>query len=378
MQNSSRERVLKALLYQKPDKVPCDYLATLEVDQKLRDYFGFPTINREIEVEEGVARWSIERGKSVKGILDKLGVDIRQVNPSYIAPYIEKYPDGSWKDIWGVIYQKVPNEFGEYVESISRPFAAMKTLDDVKNYPWPSPDWYDYSTVYQQCLEYEGYAIKAGGPGVIDLINGVSNARGMEQVLIDIGTKDPVGMAIFDKRFEFYYEFARRTLKSGKGKIDIFWIGDDMGSQQGLLISPHTWRDIFKPYMKKMIDLIHSFGAKAMMHSCGSTHLIWDDLVELGLDIYQTVQEQAMGMDPEELKKKYGDKMCLHGAIDSQGFLQNATPDEVKKVVRERIEVLNDKGGYICASCHNLQPDIPVENIITMYEAINESREKDN
>lgn len=370
MQNSSRERVLKVLAHQKPDRIPCDYLATLEVDRKLRNYFNISSPDHEIEVEEGVARWSIERGKSVEGILDKLGVDIRQVNPDYNAPYVEKYPDGSWKDIWGVIYRKVSNEFGEYAESIFKPFAEIRTLDDVRNYPWPSPDWYDYSKVYEQCIQYEGYAIKAGGPGVIDLLNGISNARGMEQVLIDVGMEDPVGVAIFDRRFDFYYEFTRRTLEAGKGKIDIFWIGDDMGSQQGLLISPRSWRRVFKPYMKKMIDLIHGFDVKAMMHSCGSTHLIWDDLVELGLDVYQTVQEQAVGMNPKELKLKYGDKISLHGAIDSQGFLQNATPNEVKAMLRERIEILSAKGGYICASCHNLQPDIPVENIVAMYETI--------
>ena len=370
MQNSSRERVLKALAHQKPDRIPCDYLATLEVDRKLRDYFNIAGPDHEIEVEEGIARWSIERGKSVERILDKLGVDIRQVNPDYSAPYVEKYPDGSWKDIWGIIYRKVSNEFGEYAESIFKPFVEIRTLDDVKNYPWPSPDWYDYSKIYEQCLRYEGYAIKAGGPGVIDLLNGISNARGMEQVLIDVGMEDPVGVAIFDRRFDFYYEFARRTLEAGKGKIDIFWVGDDMGSQQGLMISPRSWRRVFKPYMKKMIDLIHSFDVKAMMHSCGSTRLIWDDLIELGLDIYQTAQEQAVGMDPKELKLKYGDKISLHGAIDSQGFLQHATPKEVKAMLRERIKVLSAKGGYICASCHNLQPDIPVENIVAMYETI--------
>lgn len=367
----SKERVLKAITHQNTDRVPCDYIATPEVDRKLRDYFGFRK-NEGIEVEEGVDRWNRERGEAVEEVLKKLGVDIRAVNPAGCA-FVEKFPDGSWKDIWGVTYRNISNEFGVYAESISLPLAELKCFDDVKNYPWPSPDWYDYTSVYEQCEYYGDYAIKAGGPGVPDLINGVSRGRGMEQVMMDIASEDPVGLATLDRRFAFYHEFARRTLEAAKGKVDIYWIGDDYGTQRGLLMNPNTWRRIFKPYLKEMINLIHGFNAKAMLHSCGSTVLIWDDFVELGLDIYQTIQERATGMNPEFLKSRYGDKISLHGAIDSQGFLQAACPDEVKKVVRERINRLGRDGGYICASSHNLQPDIPVENIITMYQAINES-----
>lgn len=365
----SKERVLKAINHQNTDRVPCDYLATLEVDRKLRDYFGFCSKGR-IEVEEGIDRWNRARGEAMEEVLKRLGVDIRQVNPVG-RPFVEKFSDGSWKDIWGVTFHNVSNEFGVYAESISLPLAKLKSLDDVKNYPWPNPDWYDYASICEQCAYYSDYAIKAGGPGVPDLLNGVSRGRGMEQVMMDIALEDPVGLAILDRRFAFYREFARRTLEAAKGKVDIFWIGDDYGTQRGLLMNPNAWRKILKPYLRQMIDLIHGFNAKAMLHSCGSTALIWDDFAELGLDIYQTIQERATGMNPELLKLQYGDRICLHGAIDSQGFLQTACPDEVKKVVRARINRLGRDGGYICASSHNLQPDIPVENIIAMYQAIN-------
>ena len=142
------------------------------------------------------------------------------------------------------------------------------------------------------------------------------------------------------------------------------------GSQQGLLINPRSWRKIFKPYLRKLINLIHSFDAKAMYHSCGGTTELWDDFKELQLDIYQTVQGQAKGMDPVQLKSKHGDKITLHGAINAQGFLQTAKPEEVRQTVKASIEVLGANGGFICASSHNLQPDTPVENIVAMYETI--------
>lgn len=367
---TGRERVLAALSHRSPDRVPCDYIATQEVDGILRRRFGLPACGP-FEVEEGLARWSATRGEAVDEVLNQLGVDIRQVNPEGRA-YTQKFPDGSWTDIWGVTFRLISNEYGAYAEAISVPLAELKTLKDVEEYSWPSPDWYDYSKVYEQCLRYQGYAIKAGGPGVPDLINGVSRGRGMAQVMMDIASEDPVGMAIFERRFAFYREFAQRTLEAGRGKIDIFWIGDDFGSQGGLLLSPRSWRKIFKPYFRDMINLIHSFDAKAMLHSCGGTRPIWDDLAELGLDVYQTVQERAADMNPDELKSQFGDRICLHGAIDSQGFLQTAQPDEVKQRVRQRIRTLGRNGGYICAPCHNLQADIPMENIVAMYEAIRE------
>lgn len=366
-----RDNMLKSLAHKTPDWVPCDYLGTQEVDQRLREYFGLPQAGP-FEVEEGIARWSAARGEALEGVLDRLGTDIRQVNPE-CRPYAQRLPDGGWKDIWGVSLRMVHNDFGAYAEPLTAPLAEIKTLEDVERYPWPSPDWYDYSCVHAQCLRYEGYAIKAGGPGVPDLLNGTSRGRGMEQVFLDIASEDPVGLAILNRRFAFYREFTRRTLAAGCGRIDIFWIGDDFGSQGGLLLSPGTWRRVFKPYLRELINLIHSFNAKAMLHSCGSTRLIWDDLAELGLDIYQTVQERAKDMDPEQLKATYGGRISLHGAIDSQGFLQTARPEEVKRKVRERMRTLGRNGGYICSSCHNLQPDIPVENIVAMYEALHET-----
>jgi uroporphyrinogen decarboxylase len=346
-----RERILAALSHVQPDRCPCDYMGTPEIDAGLRRLFGADA-----------------------DLLDALDTDIRKVGPRYVGPPLRRFPDGSQEDIWGVIRSPMANEYGEYLEPSFLPWKDMTTVEEVEAYRWPRLEWHDFSEVEARCRDLKGYAVGIGGPGWPDMINGVAFGRGVENVILGIATEDPVTLALMRRRASFQLALAERTLEAGRGGIDIVFTGDDYGTQNGLLMHPNTWRRLFRPVLQQFIDLTHSRGAKVIHHSCGSTREIMEDFVQMGLDCLQTIQPRAKGMDPDDLKAHFRGRLAFHGAIDVQGGLQAATPDGVRDMVRRRIRVMGEGGGYICAPSHNIQPDTPIENVLAMYETIHGRR----
>jgi len=346
---NSRERVLAALSHKNPDRPPCDYLGTSEVNYKLKSYF---------------------KTDSMEVVIEKLGVDLRYIGAPYIGPELRTWPDGRFENYWGQIKKPVINSAGAYNEAIELPYAKFKTIEDVDNFRWPKAEWFDYSQIETYCDKYKDYAIVFGSPGNMDLINGTAYGRGVEQVIYDIALEYPIGLACMEKRFECCYEQSEKVLKAANGKIDIFFFGDDYGTQNGLLISPEKWRKLFFPKLKAMCNLGHKYGAKTMLHSCGSTRIIWPDLIDAGVDIYDTVQPEAKDMNPQELKKEFGDRICFHGTISTQQTLPFGTAGDVAAEVFERIRTVGQNGGFIVAPAHNFQSDTPIENILTMYETV--------
>lgn len=337
-----KERVLAALNHIQPDRVPLDYLGTPEINELLLKHF---------------------RTADMEVVLCGLGVDLRTVGPAYVGP-----PLAPGRDMWGVERRPVRNQAGTYEEPCNFPFRDMVSVEEVERYPWPSPDWFDFSVIPEQCRRYEQYGIVFGSMGVMDLINGIAFGRGVEQTILDIADENPVYLALAEKRFGFYLEYSRRGLEAGRGMIDIFFVGDDYGTQRGLLMSPAKWRKLFAPKLQQMIDLGHAYGCKVMLHSCGSTRQLMDDFVSMGLDVYETVQPEAEGMKPEELKAAYGDRLAFHGTISTQRTLPFGTPDDVRAEVRRRIETVGRGGGLILAPAHNIQPDTPLENVLALYD----------
>jgi uroporphyrinogen decarboxylase len=310
-----KERVLTAVAHKDPDRCPCDYIGTPEVDEKLKAHFGT---------------------ESMDVVLERLGVDLRVVDAPYVGPELRVWDDGRFENYWGSIRKPVRNEAGTYNEAVELPYASFKSVEDVEKFRWPKVEWFDYSQLVEDCGKYSDYAIVFGEPGNMDLINGTAYGRGVEQVIYDIALEDPVGLACMEKRFECCYERSEQGLKAGNGRIDILWIGD-------------------------------------MLHSCGSTRPLWSGLIEAGVDIYQTVQPEARDMDPAELKAEFGDRMCLHGTISIQKTLPFGTPEDVAAEVRQRIETAGKNGGLIVAPAHNTQPDTPIENILALYETVQQS-----
>ncbi|MHC4617736.1 MAG: uroporphyrinogen decarboxylase family protein [Planctomycetota bacterium] len=344
---TSKERVLTALEHRQPDRCPCDYIGTPEVDEKLKKHF---------------------QTDSMDVVLSKFGADLRVVDAPYIGPKLRKWDDGRFENYWGSIRKPVSNEAGTYDEAVEFPYAEFKSVEDVEKFRWPKVEWFDFSRLGEDCKKYSNYAIVFGSPGNMDLINGTSYGRGVEQTIYDIALEDPIGLACMEKRFKCCYEISKKALETAVGKIDILWIGDDYGTQNSLLMSPAKWRKLFFGKLKEMCALGHEYGAKVMLHCCGSTRPLWPELIEAGVDIYQTVQPEAKDMDPAELKAEFGGQICLHGTISIQKTLPFGTPEDVAAEVRQRIETVGKDGGLIVAPAHNCQPDTPVENLLTLYE----------
>lgn len=340
----SKERVLKSLNWQQTDRTPVQIYLTPEVEASLQAHFGG------------------------RDIYEALEIDFRDVTPSYLGP-IKSAHDGIYYDEWGAGYRRISHgQAGTYDEAVILPLAEIKTLEEVEAYPWPDPDNFEYAVISQLCDRYHDYATCLGNPGYPDIVNGVSRGRGMEQVLIDIVTNDPVGMAIIDRRVEICYQFLRRGLEAGGGKIDILCLGEDCGNQRGRMFSPRIWREVFQPRLQRFYDLGHEFGAKVMMHSCGDTHEIMPNFIDMGLDVLDAMQPEPAGMDPETIRALCKGKLAFCGLISTQHTLPYGTVNDCRAEARHRLDVIAKGGGYIFSPAHCIQPDTPLANILAIYE----------
>jgi len=344
MTMTSKERVLTSLNWQEPDRVPIQTYLTPEIHDLLKEHFGGRDVN------------------------ECLGVDFRGVGPTYTGSH-RKDPDGTSYDEWGVGYREVRHEAGgSYWEAAVLPLAELKTLDDVRAYPWPSADDFDYSVVERQCDAVKDYAVCIGGAGLPDILNGVSRGRGMETVMMDIATRDDVGLAIIQRRVEYYYEVMRRTLESGRGKIDILCMGEDMGNQNGRMFSPRDFADVFRPVLQRFIDLAHRHGARAMCHACGDTHEIMPDLMDMGLDILDAMQPEPRGMDVEKIRALCKGRLAFCGLISTQDTLPFRSESACRAEARHRLDVIARGGGYIFSPAHCIQAGTPLGNVLAIYE----------
>jgi uroporphyrinogen decarboxylase len=345
---NSKERFYSALQYKGYDRPPIKHYGTPEINKELMDYLDVSTYE-ELQL--------------------KLGDDFRSIGPKYIGPELRNFEDGSWEGVWGERYTNYSFGKGTYPEAIYLPFKDVEEVDELKKFRFPSPDWFDYSDIKALCEKYKDYVIWIGGGGVPDFMNGIARCRGVEQVLLDIALENPVYLALVEQRHNFYYEMCKRTLEAGEGKIDVLCLGEDYGNQNGLMISPTTFEKLFAPRMKVFFDLAHEYGAKTMMHCCGSCRDLMSRFVELGLDILEVVQVDAAKMNIEELHRDFYRKLAFCGSISVQNTLPFGSEEDVVKEVELRKRLFSE-GGMIIAPTHDIQVGTPIENILAMYRTI--------
>lgn len=327
-----------------PDRPPIQTYLTPEIASALNDFFG---------------------GRPIEEVFE---IDFRSVGPTGGPTRVISGP-AEFYDEWGAGYSRVRNPAGgDYLEATDLALARIETMEQVRSYPWPSPDDYDYSVIPQQIERVRDYAVCLGNAGIPDIINGVGRGRGMEQVLVDIACEDEVGIAIIDARVDFYYEWCRRALEAGGGKIDILCLGEDLGSQKGPTMSPACFDSFFRPRIERFYKLAHDYGALAMMHSCGSTRMLMPRLLDMGLDILDAVQPEPVGMDPEGVKAEFGDRLTFCGMISTQETLPHCGVEQCRAEARHRLDVISEGGGYIFSPAHCIQPDTPIENVLAIYE----------
>jgi uroporphyrinogen decarboxylase len=194
----------------------------------------------------------------------------------------------------------------------------------------------------------------------------------MEQALADLAVNPAVAEAALERIYYLHAAVIGRTLEAARGLIDFIYVAEDLGTQNTLLMSPGSFRRFLKPWMRKMIDLSHSFGAKVMHHDDGAIRPLLPELIDIGIDVLNPIQWRCAGMDREGLARDFGKCLVFHGGVDNQQTLPFGTPGDVKREVAENIRIFRSGKGYVVAPCHNLQPNTSTANILALYEAVHE------
>jgi uroporphyrinogen decarboxylase len=344
-----QDRVLGAMARTGYDRIPVKHEGTPEVNRMLMDHFGLSNLEQLLRV---------------------LGDDFRYVEPIYCGPELRTFPDGSVEGYFGERYKYAQFEAGKYLEACYLPFAGIDRLEDLDRSHFPTADWFDYSTIREQAevLRAEGFAVCCGTAGDMDFINGIARARGMEKVLMDLIDDNPVYLEIMHARFKFFFEVQRRILEAADGLIDFCHSGEDFGNQRGPMIGLPIFERHFAPKYGRYFDMVHSHGARTMVHMCGCVERFLPRLIELGLDFYDVVQPTTPAMDIAALQHRFGDRLTFCGSICVQSTLAWGTPQDVEREVRRRLDLFPD-GGLFLGPTHAVQVGSPLENIVTMYRA---------
>ncbi len=367
---SHRERVMRALSHEEPDRVPFDLggtrCSTVHVVeyQKLKAHFG-------IESEDTIIHKYQQVVTVHEPILEALDIDFRYVVPGAPDKTREKpVGEDGYVDEWGVVRHKPPSSF--YYDLVKAPLAGPITVQDIINYPMPDPYDPGYTRGLRDKLLYyrqnTDYAIVLALPSPI--VHTAQFLRGFEDWFADLVRDEKLTGVLFDAVVEQSTALAEEILKVGGDLADIVAFTDDLGIQTGPMISPELYRRLFKPRHKKYFDTVKKHtNAFIHFHSCGSIYKLLTDIIELGADVINPVQVSAKDMDSSKLGPEFGDRVSFWGGIDTQRILPYGTPEDVKAEVKRRIKDFAPGGGYVLSAVHNIQPGVPVENILAMYEA---------
>jgi uroporphyrinogen decarboxylase len=345
---TSKERVLAAFDHTEPDRVPINYLCNPGIDRRLKAHFGLGE-------------------KDDEALRQRLNVDFRNIPVRYTGPVLHEAPQGIGVDEWGKHRRWIEHESGGYWDYCVWPLRDAD-MDAVERWPMPSPDDYDYTTIDSLCDLYSDYALVIGNPGVADVINSTGMVRTMEQVLIDLMTDDPACLRYIERKTAITLEVTERTLDQAAGQVDLLWIGEDLGTQIGPMISVDLYRKCLRPIHEQFIDLATAYDVPVMVHSCGSSSWAFPDFIEMGVRIVDTLQPEASNMAPTYLKSTYGEQLAFHGAISTAGAVTYGSPEDTRHDVQETLEAMMPGGGYALAPTHQLQDNSPTENVVALYE----------
>jgi len=202
----------------------------------------------------------------------------------------------------------------------------------------------------------------------------VNRLRGMEAACVDLAANPDLAARMAGDAADFSIRLAEAALR--RYRLDWLWTGDDVGGQQGMMMSPTCWRELIKPHLARVFAVGAAHGVWVAYHSCGAIRPIIPDLIEMGVHVLNPVQGNCPGMDPLELKREYGSRLALMGGLDTQSLLPRATAEEVFRATRRLLEGMTaDGGGYILAASHTVPPETPSANIFALYEAAGLPRE---
>ena len=343
---TSKERVLRNYSFQSIDRFTIDFCAESAVYARLREHYG---------VDDDLK------------LMEKLQVDFRYPKPKWIGfPLVDS--QGRPTDYFGIPRRG----HGDFGYPIVHPMAEVSSVEEVEAYRyWPTPDMWDYDRYAEDCRQFEEYAVLGGAWAWF--FEAGCELVGMDRWFLLMHDKPEVAHAILEKTTGFMERTSEIMFEKVGKYIDICFTGDDYGFQCGPMMSGKMFTDFVRPYLQRIYDVGRKNGKLVMHHSCGSVASLIPTFMEMGLNVLEPIQVRAAGMDPAELVQKYGGKLCFHGSIDTQGTLPFGTPDDVRREVRKRIETFKPYGGFTIAPSQHLMTDIPLENIVAMYEEAGES-----
>jgi len=344
---SSRERVRLALEHQTTDRIP---IAMVCAGINPPAHAAFAELLRR------------DRGLSVDQYLGGL-LDIAGIAPPYVGPAL---PSG--QDIWGVGRKPVSYGPASYSEIDVYPLAQVTAGRELEAYPWPHTGLFDYDA-----LPALARSLQANGERCLMIANGNIfesswYLRGFEQLFVDFLENPDLAHAILNRVAAFHLAHFERILRAAPGLIDLAFTADDIGGQNGLLMSLPLWEEFIKPHHVRLNRLIHDFGVRVIYHSDGAVMEAVPGLVDMGIDVLQALQFDAAGMDPVALKRGFGERLCFEGGVSVQHTLPFGTAEDVRAEVRRLIAVLGQDGGYILGPSHAIQAGTPPENILALFD----------
>lgn len=373
---NSRERVIAALQHQKPDRVPIDLGSTvvssiaISTYEALRRHLGLAATP--VRVLEFVQQIAVVD----EDVMERFGVDVIPVfaNPSSTPAVVHKGPDGtmSFRDDFGAVLRQPPGcHYYDWQEfPLSEP-----SVEALAAMPWPDPSDPAYYAglkgAVQALRSRTDKALFGMAPCGHDLFNQLFRVRGMENGLMDLLAERDFAEAFLDRLCDTICTAQRRFLTEVGPWLDVHFAADDLAGQNGPLIGPDLYRQLVKPRQARILSTIRNHtSAKIFYHTCGAVTPFLDDLVEIGVDIINPVQVSAAGMDTSALKKRYGSRLSFWGGgCDTQRILPYGTPQEVRSEVMRRLQDLAPGGGFVFNPVHNIQPNVPPENVVAMFDA---------
>ena len=369
-----RERVMAALSHQEPDRVPIDLAQaggdgiTITAYRNLLRYLGLDP-NRPIKVEAKLS----QTAHADEDVLRRFRVDFRRVDLGSPDNWTDvPIGEDSYMDEWGVVRTRPPHGF--YYDLTGSPFADKDTIDAIERHRWPDPDdpgrYRGLRERARELHEDTDYAVVLQVNCAFFLR--CAELRGWENFYVDLVANQQFAYALMEKYLSIRLRMAERALEEVGDNVDVvFCTSDDLGMIDRTITSPEIYRKLIKPLQKRTFDFFKEHtAAKRFYHCDGAIYPLIPDFVEIGAEVLNPIQVSAAGMgDTKKLKAEFGDRLAFWGAIDTHHVLPHGTPADVREEVRRRLLDLGPGGGYVVCSVHNIQPEVPPENVAAMFDA---------
>lgn len=355
-----RARLRATLDHRAAGKPLIDYMAERETDRRLRDTLG---CGSEAELLDALAvDFFYLPGRDIsqnEGFVPYYrGRELEKTQSERVCPFGIRFTRGAGASKFTVDH------------AIEGPLESAETEAEILAHRWPRPADFDFSALTGEA-EAQEHRIRVGGLWS-GILGDAVRLYGFQRFLTDLALRPQLIHTLVDTLTDVYLELNESLFTLLKGRLDVYFFGNDFGSQAGLLMSAAMWRDVYFENVKRLCDLAHAHGLAVMMHSCGAVSQLIDAFIEAGVDILDPVQTSAVGMEPQSLAERFGGRIVFHGGIDTQHVLPTGTPDEVEAHVEAVAATLGSRGGWIGCGSQLYGPDIPIANIRAVYRRLGE------